>query len=439
MGLAAGMAQAGEAEQGLMAEAFYYTYPLYKLSDYRWIALNDAKARTHTKLNQFAHSREITSPKDRWANAPIVDALYSTAWIDLAHGPVTLHTPDTGERYYVLTLIDFYSNTFFYAGTGAAGNAAQRIWLVGPGWKGEVPAGVSLVRSPTNDVYLNLRVLVDGQADLPAAIRVQDGFRIVPAQAHAEAPARAQPLRDDPQRYLQVVNQMLELDPPPPEQRERLQRYAQVGICGQACDWSSLTGPQQDAWRALLPKLQAGFMQAYQKAGAANGWIDYSPPGSLLGTDRQKNFAQRAYALALGMGMLGLRREEANYWITLRDEQGEALDGERAYRIHLPAGGIPVKAFWSISLYTAEAEGQFLHTNPLDRHHVGSRTGLVPNADGSIDILMQPEPPSDPALLPNWLPTPGAGKQFELFARAYLPGERVLGGSFQMPPVQRVK
>ncbi|MDT4816345.1 hypothetical protein FQZ97_493910 [compost metagenome] len=438
-GLLGGTPQANvlDAEQKLIGEAFYYTYPLYKLSDYRWIALNDATARTHTQLNKFAHSREITTPEDRWANAPIVDALYSTAWMDLASGPVTLHVPDTGKRYYVLTLIDFYSNTFSYTGTRATGNAAQRLWLVGPDWKGEVPADVRLVRAPTNDVYVNLRVLVDGKADLPAAHAVQDGFRIEPVStARANAPARPQPLRDDAERYLQVVNQMLELDPPPPEQRQKLQAFAKVGVCGKACSWDKLPTSQQQAWRIALPKLQAAFMQTYLQISAANSWIDYSPPGSLLGTDKQRDFQQRAYALALGMGMLGLRREEANYWITLRDEQGHALKGDARYRLRLPPGGLPAQAFWSISLYTAGKDGQFLYANPLKRHHLGDRTGLTANPDGSVDIILQPQPPAE--LHSNWLPTPADGQEFELFVRAYIPTSEVLAGSFKMPPVHRL-
>ncbi|BAN46963.1 DUF1254 domain-containing protein [Metapseudomonas resinovorans] len=429
-------AQAADTEQDLIREAFHYSYPLYKLSDYRWTALNDPGARTATEVNRFAHSRAITTSADRWANSPIVDALYSTAWIDLANGPVTLHTPDTGKRYYVLTLIDFYSNTFFYAGTRATGTAAQALWLVGPDWRGDAPAGTRLVRAPTNDLYLNLRVLVDGQADLAAAHGVQDGFRIVLAQAAAPAPTRPQPLRDDAERYLQVVNQMLALDPPPADQAPLLERFARVGICGSACSWEALPEAQKQAWRGALPKLQAGFMQAYLKMGAANGWIDYSPPGNLLGTDRQRDFTQRAYALAIGMGMLGLRREEANYWITLRDEHGQPLRGDGRYRLHLPAGGVPSEAFWSVSLYTAAQDGQFLYPNPLNRHHLGSRTGLVPNADGSLDLFIQPEQPAErPG---NWLPTPADGQPFQLFVRAYIPARDVLAGTFRMPPVRRV-
>ncbi|MEU6264991.1 DUF1254 domain-containing protein [Saccharopolyspora shandongensis] len=97
-------------------EAYEYAFPLYELSRHRWNALETPGSRTATTPNAFAHSRSLPGPDDTWANGPSEDVLYSTAWLDLARGPVHLDTPDTGDRFYVLTLIDFYFNTFFYAG-----------------------------------------------------------------------------------------------------------------------------------------------------------------------------------------------------------------------------------------------------------------------------------------------------------------------------------
>lgn len=208
-------------EAATIGEAFDYAYPLYLLSTYRWTALDTTGSRTSTTLDHFAHSRKIATPDDKWANGPIVEALYSTAWIDLARGPVILKTPDTHDRYYVLTLIDFYSNTFFYAGRRTTGTAAQQYYLVGPDWKGEAPEGMKVVRASTNDVYVNLRVAVDGPADQRAANTIQDGFTITPAGApSAAAPPqhlvqRLQPVSGDPKNFVDVVNQMLALDPPP--------------------------------------------------------------------------------------------------------------------------------------------------------------------------------------------------------------------------------
>ncbi|MFM0212425.1 DUF1254 domain-containing protein [Paraburkholderia sediminicola] len=427
------------ATDKLIGEAYNYAFPLFKLSQYRWTALETTDARTSTRLNQFAHARRIATPDDRWANSPIVDALYSTAWLDLAHGPVTLDTPDTGTRYFVLTLIDFYSNTFFYAGHRTTGTASQRYYVVGPDWRGTVPTGAQLVRAPTNDVYVNLRVQVDGPTDAQAANAIQDGFRITPATPDrvADVPARVHPLAEEgPRNFLAVVNEMLALDPPPARDHALIEQYRRVGICGAECTWDRLPANVQAAWQDRYPNLEHEFLATYLAAARAHGWIDYNPPGSKLGTNEQRDYDLRALALAMGMGILGVNREEANYWITFRDAQADPLLGSQRYRLHLPPGGIPAKAFWSVSLYAVDKDGQFLAANPINRYQISSRTpGLVVNADGSVDIWMQAQRPTDTQAA-NWLPTPDDGRRFTLFARAYDPTGSVLAGTFKMPPVE---
>ncbi|WGY71893.1 DUF1254 domain-containing protein [Burkholderia cepacia] len=437
-------AHADEPATGaLIREAYDYAFPLFKLSQYRWTALDTTGARTSTTLNRFAHARAIATPEDRWANSPIVDALYSTAWIDLARGPVTIDTPDTAARYTVLTLIDFYSNTFFYAGHRTTGTGRQHYLLAGPGWQGNVPEGVTLVRAPSNDVYVNLRVAVDGPADLATANAVQDGFRITPvvaaAEVNANAPARIRPRDDDAANFVAIANQMLALDPPPAHDRALIERYRRIGICGAGCSWDRLPDDVRAAWTAVYPTLERQFVKTYLAAAASHGWINYNPPGSKLGTTDQRDYPLRALALAMGMGILGVSRDEANYWITFRDAQAQPLRGSRRYRLRLPPGGIPSKAFWSVSLYAVDPDGQFLNANPIGRYQISSRTrGLAVNPDGSIDIVLQAERP-DGAATSNWLPTPADGRPFTLFARAYEPTGSVLQGTFAMPSAEPVQ
>lgn len=423
----------------IVRDAYDYAFPLYFLSKLRWEALETTGGRTSTTLNHFAHSRAVAGPEDKWANAPLVDGLYSTAWIDLAQGPVFIDTPDTGNRYYVLTLIDFYSNTFSYTGTRTTGNHAQHQLLVGPNWKGQAPAGVPVIRATTNDVYVNLRVQTSGPADQAAANAVQDGFTITPAPGATTGAAvsRIQP-GAGPENYLAAVNQMLSLDPPPAYDDSLIKQYRKAGICGEKCDFDKLPKPTQQTWQQLYPSL-GQYMAQYAAATAqAKGWLDYSPPGSLLGTTEQRDYARRALSIGSGTGMLGLRREEADYWITFTDGNGQYMTGDKNYTLRLPQGGIPAKAFWSITLYEVGQAGQFLTPNPINRYAIsGDTPGMVPNSDGSIDVAIQSQEPQDGKQKANWLPAPANGKAFILFARAYIPGPSVLSGDFTMPPVGR--
>ena len=73
--------------------------------------------------------------------------------------------------------------------------------------------------------------------------------------------------------------------------------------------------------------------------------------------------------------------------------------------------------------------------NPINRYSVGDRSGLVPNADGSIDIYIQSTAPAGHES--NWLPAPAGN--FKLWLRVYLPGVAILEGKYKVPPVVEVK
>jgi hypothetical protein len=120
---------------------------------------------------------------------------------------------------------------------------------------------------------------------------------------------------------------------------------------------------------------------------------------------------------------------EAMYWTTSNDGAGHTLSGAHDYTLHFPTGQLPPNnAFWSLTM--GNAQNQFV-ANPLNRYSVSDRSGLVPNADGSVDIYIQNSPPTGHES--NWLPAPTGN--FILWLRVYLPGQTVLGGKYMVPPV----
>ncbi|HEX5118292.1 MAG TPA: DUF1214 domain-containing protein [Pseudonocardiaceae bacterium] len=125
--------------------------------------------------------------------------------------------------------------------------------------------------------------------------------------------------------------------------------------------------------------------------------------------------------------------EEAAYWTATTDDAGARLSGEHAYRLHFPEGRLPPNdAFWSL---TATDTVGYLVSSPTGRPSVDSHSGLVTNADGSVDILLQPHRPSGAGR--NWLATPQG--RFKLMLRAYLPGTAVVDGDYEVPPVVEVR
>ena len=124
--------------------------------------------------------------------------------------------------------------------------------------------------------------------------------------------------------------------------------------------------------------------------------------------------------------------QEAAYWTTEVDRAGKKLSGGHEYRLHFPPGHLPPNdAFWSL---TATDTAGYMVSSPTGRSSVDDHSGLVMNADGSVDILLQPQAPSGKAQ--NWLPTPTG--RFKLMLRAYLPGAAIVNGSYEVPPVINV-
>jgi hypothetical protein len=122
--------------------------------------------------------------------------------------------------------------------------------------------------------------------------------------------------------------------------------------------------------------------------------------------------------------------QEAVYWITRVDSTGRMLSGQHDYIMRFAAGQPPQNdAFWSLTM--ADARNRFV-PNPINRYSVSDRSGLVPNADGSLAIYVQHAAPAGHES--NWLPAP-TGK-FILWLRVYLPGATILDGKYMVPPVE---
>lgn len=125
--------------------------------------------------------------------------------------------------------------------------------------------------------------------------------------------------------------------------------------------------------------------------------------------------------------------QEAKYWTTKIDNTGQKLTGAHEYIMHFLAGGLPPNyAFWSLTM--GNTKNQFV-ANPLNRFSVGDRSNLVQNSDGSVDIYIQSTSPAGHES--NWLPAPTGN--FILWLRVYLPGQTILNGEYQVPPVVEVK
>ncbi len=119
--------------------------------------------------------------------SPNNDTLYVIAPLDMSGGPLLLHTPDTGDRYYVLQFVDAWSNNFAYVGRRSSGTAAADWLLVPAGYTGDIPAGATPIEVPSDLAVIVGRVQVDGETDLPAVHAIQDQFTLAPVEGNSSA------------------------------------------------------------------------------------------------------------------------------------------------------------------------------------------------------------------------------------------------------------
>jgi hypothetical protein len=382
--------------------------------------------------NLLIHRDRLAGPRDRAVTTPNNDTLYSWAFLDLAGGPVTLALPALPERYHSAAIMDMATDNVAIFGTRDGGAGGCVTLEFADGASGRVPPGpgdsCARVRLGTPQGWLLIRVLVDGEWDLPAARAAQQGFTLTVPEA-SRRPAREAvvlPVLPDPAMLLRRANPVIAESPP-------LKRpdLAATGFGGDPEAFDALPAWRQWLWRLLLPRLFArlkdGIAQGSTQTG--DGW-SRSPPG--IGTAAADDRIRAGVALG---GLAALPVSEAVYWTATEDRDGQPLDGARRYRLTIPAD-VPARAFWSVSMYERLPDGRLFYVeNPIRRYAIGSRTpGLELEEDASLTLTLAADEPGEGA---NWLPTPRAGP-FALVFRAYLPEAAIQEGSWRLPAVERL-
>jgi hypothetical protein len=147
----------------LATEAYIYGYPLVTMEITRRVMTNTAKQHgTHGPMGQLRSLRTYPDASFREVTAPNADTLYSAGWIDVSREPYVLSIPDSQGRYYLMPMLDAWTNVFQAPGKRTTGTGPQTYAITGPGWKGTLPAGVTQYKSPTSLVWILGRTYCTG-------------------------------------------------------------------------------------------------------------------------------------------------------------------------------------------------------------------------------------------------------------------------------------
>src|SRR5262245_42411814 len=183
-----------EETQAIVQEAYIYLYPLI-LMDLTRKQLTNADPKANPiggPANAFTHIRTFPPADMRAVVRPNFDTLYSSAWLDLTAGPLIISTADTGGRYFLLPMLDMWTDVFAAPGKRTNGTGAASFAVIPPGWSGQVPQGVEAIRAPTPHVWVIGRTQTNGVKDYEAVHKVQDGYLVTALADWGKAPRKAE-------------------------------------------------------------------------------------------------------------------------------------------------------------------------------------------------------------------------------------------------------
>ncbi len=430
----------------IAAEAYGFLYPLVTMELTRRQATNieAGKMPGRGPVNTFVHIRAFPDADFKMVVRPNFDTLYSSAFVDLTAEPVIMSAPDTEGRYYMLPILDMWTDVFAVPGKRTSGTVAGEWALTPPGWQGKFPDGVARIDAPTPYVWIIGRTQTNGPADYPAVHAVQDGYRlsllsewgkpasqvavIIDDSIDMETPPLDQVNAMSGSDYFTLAAELMKLHRPHRTDWSVVERMRGLGlVVGESFD-TAIQGPKVSDAIAAAPSIaRQGLVGSLSTmAAVVNGWQMNTNSIGVYGNF----YAKRAAVAMLGLG--ANPPEDAVYPLLVTDGDGNPVEGEHAYVLHFDAADLPpAGAFWSVTMYD---EHGFQVANELDRFAIGDRDPLQYADDGSLDLYFQHDNPG-PEREANWLPAPKG--PLGITMRLYAPDQVVLTGSWAPPPLRR--
>ncbi len=444
-----GTNEATNVTRAAAKDAYIYGYPLVLMDVTRAKTTNvSSPSGTSAPTDQFVSVRAFPDASFTDVVSPNADTLYSIAWLDLAQGPIVLSVPDTQGRYYLVEMVDGWTNVFASPGKRATGTAKADFAITGPGWSGTVPAGVKEIKCPTAMVWIIGRTQTNGKADYAAVHAIQDGYKLTPLSAwgkpytppkdvpvNAKVDMKTAPVElvagMDAATFFNRLAKLMKNNPPAAADAPIVAKLASLGVVpGQPFD---VNKNGSDAAKSIADGVEDGKKRALQLAQnpgigkVENGWMLLTSVIGEFGT----NYEARTGVAVFGLGANLVA--DAFYPVAHVDGGGQPLNGANKYVLHFDKGQTPpVNAFWSLTMYNAK---QAFVANPIDRYAIGDRDQLKFNPDGSLDIYIQHDSPGKD-MESNWLPADVGS--FNVVMRMYWPKETAFNGTWSPPPIKKM-
>ena len=314
----------------------------------------------------------------------------------------------------------------FVADLGNAGpdqGRGGKYLLLPPGYEGQVPDGHFVFRSPTFRNWVMVRGLEQNTGRGEAALTYyKEHFSVHPLGEGVHQPSvvsasfrESDTTHPRDIRYFELLDKMVQYEPLSAFTPEELGLLHALGIVK-----GVKFQPDERMQRILADGVKLG--DGVAKAIAFDnrdpqakvypdrhwerifiGGYKFERDGARL-LDARTLFHYTAIVVtpAMEVKRVGVGSQ---YLQTYKDANGDHLDGGQTYRLRLPPG-IPVRDFWSVTVYYAETRSLLQNGQP--KPSISTFDQPEVNADGSIDIYFGPSAPGGKEK--NWVKTlPGKG------------------------------
>jgi hypothetical protein len=366
------------------------------------------------------------------------ESVYAWAWLNLKDGPMVIETPPN-----VLGVIDdfWFRNVIDFGNVGPDKGKGGKFLILPPGYKGEIPKGYIVARSPTfNNLLFWRGFLVDGSSK-PAADSIKKTFRVYPLGQAANAPKMTfvngsgkemNTVHANNFAFYEEINQVVQEEPSDAMDSETLGALASIGIeKGKPFEpdarmkniLTDAAAVGNATARAIVFNARPKEAYLYPNSAWNNPVLGFKGADYTLVRNGARLLDSRTYYFyyatiqtpAMVLKMVGAGSQ---YLMAFKDGNGQRLDGAKTYTLHLPPN-IPVKNFWSLVLYDNQTRSM-LQTDQQFPSMGSQKKDVVINPDTSVDVYFGPQALAGKES--NWVQTV-PGKGWNLILRLYGPLE----------------